>query len=983
MTVDITTWLTEIGLEKYASAFMENEIQVSDVAHLSEDDLKELGLPLGPRRRLQAVVMSTASEQSAEPSNAREIPDTQYHEPNAGANADSDAQRRQLTVMFVDLVGSTDIARRVDIEDLRDVNRAYQKAASQAIAQFGGTVAKYMGDGILAYFGYPIAHENDAERAVHSGLAIVELVRGIEIKDNSGSALDLAVRVGIATGMVVVGDLIGEGTAQERSVVGETPNLAARVEAAASKNTVAVAPSTYRLTKNLFEYISLGERALKGFDDEVELWSALAHVEVQSRFQAMRAQALSPLVGRADEVALLNRRWSLAKDWEGHAVFLNGEPGIGKSRLTEAIREKVSSEPHHRLSFQCSPHHSSNPYYPFTSQLLHAAGAAASILHAMRLETIDASLHCADRAAVLSLFGRVDEAFVELTPNQRKQRIVEALVENIVALSRSAPVLCVVEDLHWADPSSLEVLDRLLLEIERNAVLCVATHRPEFKPRWVGQAGTTLLTLGRMGTRESRQLAEFALRSTGFSREMIETISERADGIPLFIEELTQSALETSGVLALPDAGGQGGDVTKAIPTTLLDTLMARLDRSPQAREIAQVAAVVGRDFDYALVEAVTDMPTASAREGMSHLMDTGLVQASGELSEARCRFKHALICDAAYGTLTRNRKRQLHGALARQLEQYTTDLGPAAPTVIAHHYGEAGLAETAISWFEKAGRAAMAQSAFVEAGAIYERAISLCADLESEDDKIRVEFELQTTLGLVYSTTHGYASKQTETAYLRAADLSEELQSDREMFRIQLGLRTFYQVSGRGNEALRTAHRCLEIAERSNDELLLVQAHVALGHTYCVQADFGDANYHLTESEKRYDPNQHAEHLGLYGLDPGVFGHGIHALTSWLQGRTNSSRLEIKNARELSVALGHVPSIEQAWNAAGHYFLFGGRFSEARDAIAEAQAIANKHGFAMRIAMGNIIDCAARQGDGGRIGVTSRKVVWLFPEQL
>ncbi|MEM8975725.1 MAG: AAA family ATPase [Pseudomonadota bacterium] len=964
MTNDIRSWLSTIGLEKFADAFEENEVLVSDLPHLSEDDLQDLGLPLGPRRRLQSAVSAINTDQDDKPSSESEATVTADSETGAQVATDSDAQHRQLTIMFVDLVGSTNIARRVDVEDLRDVNRAYQEAATREIASYSGTVAKYMGDGILAYFGYPIAHENDAERAVHAGLAIVEAVRDLDVRDTSGESLELAVRIGIATGMVIVGDLIGEGPAQERSVVGETPNLAARVEAAARQNTVVVAPSTYRLTRNLFEYNTMGKHVLKGFNEKVELWHARKQANVHSRFHALRSQVLSPLIGRSDEIALLRRRWSMAATGEGHAVILSGEPGIGKSRLTEAIRGEVNSEPHHLLSLQCSPHHSNNPYYPLISQLERTADGSETDTQQKSQQRILESLSCADRIAILSLFGAEDAELSALPPVQRKERILNALVDNILVSSRSSPVLCIIEDVHWADASSLEVLDRLIQAIENEAVLCVVTHRPEFKPRWIGQAGTTLLTLGRMGTRESRQLAEFAFRNSDISQDIIEKISERADGIPLFIEELTQSALEPSGALLNSDPIRQNRVNSNTIPATLLDTLMARLDRSPEAREIAQVASVIGRDFDYSLVETVSSEPPRRVLEGMNQLIDTGLVQATGDLPNAKCRFKHALICDAAYGTLTRDRKKQLHGTLAKQLERVSVETGSTQPVVIAQHYGEAGLVANAISWFENAGQAAISQSAFEEAEAIYQKAVSLCGELIDQDERAEIEFKLQTTLGLIYSTTHGYASTQTEAAYLRAAELSELLKSDRQMFRIQLGLRTFYQVSGRGKEALSSAQRCLDIAKHANDELFLVQAHVALGHTYCVQANFPLAHHHLNEAESRYDPDQHTDHLGLYGLDPGVFGHGIHALISWFLGQTTYAASHIDNAKELSTRLEHMPSVEQAWNAAAHCYLFGRRYVDAMDAITEALAIANRHGFAMRIAMGKVIECAARQGE-------------------
>lgn len=966
MPSDIDAWLKQFGLEKYAPAFVENEVGVADLAHLSDDDLKDLGLPLGPRRRIQAVI---SDERIAEPADetGTQPPNARLETPGPLGSM-SDAQRRQITVMFVDLVGSTQLARQIELEDLNHVNRAYQAAATEAIQRYGGNVAKYMGDGLLAYFGYPVAHEDDAERSVRAGLDLVEAVKSLDLSDKIGNEAKLSVRVGIATGMVVVGDLIGEGLATERSVLGETPNMAARIEAAAQPNTVAVSPSTYTLTSGVFEYASLGEHALKGFEDKIALWQAASVREGTSRFKATRARHATPLVGRDDELALLVRRWRSAADGVGHAVLLSGEPGIGKSRLAAAFRAEIATMHHIRLMFQCSPHHTNSPFHPFIEQLSHASGLRGDAAIGEKRSRVEQLLRRVtdtsdeDVSAVLSLLNIEEGSDPDLSAQARKARLIAALTKQFHGLSREAPVLCLIEDVHWSDASTLEVLDHLLAEIETTAALILITARPEFEPPWAGQPCTTLLTLGRMGARDSRQLVTETVHSTSLPQEAINAIAERADGNPLFIEELTQAAVERATIEHnATETNRVPSGSNPSIPATLLDSLVARLDRSPAAREVAQVASIIGRDFEYAVLNAIADLSHDQISLGINQLVDSSLIQLRGNLPDAECRFKHALIRDAAYGTLTRDRRQRLHETLARHLDSGDIAvLTVSQPEVIAYHYAEADLNEKAIQWYEEASRQAVDQSAFNEAAVNLQKAASLSLKIIDEAARIRTEFNLQVALGRVLGAAHGYGSEEAEAAFLRAYELSKAIDSEEDRFRVLIGLRSLNHLRGRLLQAADFGEHCLEIAEHSQQPILLSQAHIALAHTRCFQGNFSLADVHLEACANSYSSDQHAAHLNITGLDAGVFGAALHAWVNWFGGQLSNASDSMDRAEVLSAEVGHAQSREHVLSTAAQCYLFGERYEDALKTISAALALAEKYGFEMRIAMGRIVEYIA-----------------------
>jgi class 3 adenylate cyclase len=654
----IAEWLASIGLEEYAQRFAENAIDLSVVRDLTEQDLKDLGVLLGHRRKMLRAIA--------------ELKGAVLITPQTGAKLvpRDDAERRQLTVMFCDLVGSSALSARLDPEDLRRVIGAYHICIAEVIGQYEGIIARYMGDGVLAYFGYPQAHEDDAEQATRAGLALVDAVANLQ----TDIGAELQVRIGIATGTVVVGDLIGEGAAQEQAVVGETPNLAARLQTLAEPGTVLISASTHRLTGGNFEYRDLGPVTLKGWGETLPAWQVLGTSGVESRFEAQHQTRLTPLIGRDEEIDLLLRRWRYAAQGEGCAVVLSGDPGIGKSHIARALQERLQAEPHITLRYFCSAHHTISALFPFISQLERAALFERSDSPTQKFAKLEALLaqsaadadHVAVLANLLSLPPNDRYRLPELSPQNRKEKTFAALLAQLDGLAAREPVLLIFEDVHWIDPTSRELLTVTLERVPRLRVLLLITARPEFTPPWPGHAHVTTLLLTRLSRRDGAALIERVTAGKTLPEEVMNQILARTDGVPLFVEELTKTVLET-GLLQERD----GHYVlnrplpSMAIPMTLHASLMARLDRLAPVREVAQIGAVVGREFSYELLNAVAGLPIERLEEALGQLVRSELVFCRGEVPHAVYTFKHTLVRDAAYSGLLKSRRAEVHAAIA------------------------------------------------------------------------------------------------------------------------------------------------------------------------------------------------------------------------------------------------------------------------------------------------------------------------------
>jgi class 3 adenylate cyclase len=717
--MDVAAWLQGLGLERYVPAFRDNEIDWEVLPKLTSEDLREIGVAaIGHRRKLLGAIAALGAAAPAVTVTAVA--------PRAPAQVD--AERRQLTVMFCDLVGSTELSARLDPEDLREVIAAYHGAVSDVVAEFDGFVGRYMGDGVLVYFGYPRAHEDDAERAVRAGLGMIDAVGRLDVE-----SVELHARVGVATGLVVVGDLIGEAPARERSVVGETPNLAARLQSLAEPDAVVIAQGTRRLVGNLFEYRDLGAVQLKGIAAPVPVWQVLRPSAVASRFEALHGPALIRLVDRDEEIDLLLRRWARAKAGEGRVVLVSGEAGLGKSRITAELEDRLRAEPHIRLRYFCSPYNQDSALFPFIDQLGRAAGFAPDDPPSAKLEKLEALLARAEPldedpaflADLLSLPASERHPLPNLSPQRKKERTLEALIRQLEGLARQQPVVMVFEDAHWIDPTSRELLDLTVERVRSLPVLLIVTFRSEFQPPWTGQPQVTTLALNRLLQHDRSVLVAQIAGGKALPDEVADQIINRTDGMPLFIEELTKSVLE-SGLLreernryvldgALPPF---------AIPTTLQDSLMARLDRLSSVRRVAQIGAAIGREFPFPLLRTVSGLAEDELKSVLARLVSSELVFQPGVLPDAVYAFKHSLVQDAAHGSLLRGTRQQLHAQIAEALEAGTPEVMDKQPELLARHYTEAGLVEKSVTCWGKAAHMSVARSAMAEAAAQFYKAL-------------------------------------------------------------------------------------------------------------------------------------------------------------------------------------------------------------------------------------------------------------------
>jgi class 3 adenylate cyclase/predicted ATPase len=745
--MDVVVWLRSLGLGRYETAFRENDIDETVLPSLTHETLKDLGVTsVGHRLKLIDAIAALRSDASGK---TRSV-DATTTSSAPSASPEDRAERRQVTVMFSDLVGSTALSARMDPEDLREVISAYQKCVSETVQRFGGFVAKYMGDGVLVYFGYPQAHEDDAERAVRAGLELVAAVSGRK------THAALQTRVGIATGLVVVGDLIGSGEAQERGIVGETPNLAARLQGVAEPNSVVIAESTRKLLGNLFELQDLGAQDLKGIAGPMRAWAALRPASVEGRFEAFHASGLTELVGREEELDLLLRRWSKAKAGEGQVVLLSGEPGIGKSRLTAALLERLADEPHTRLRYFCSPQHTDSALYPIRSQMERAAGFTHDDNTQAKLDKLDALLaksftppqEAALFADMLSLPNGGRYPTLEPDPQMRRQKTLEALTAQLQALAQAKPVLMIFEDMHWIDPTSLEAVGRMVDRLRDLGVLLIVTYRPEFEPPWIGRPHVTALTLNRFGEHEIIAMIDRVTGNKALPESVRQDIMERTDGVPLFVEEMTKAVLEAESEGEAQRTTAAVPSPALAVPASLHASLMSRLDRLGAAKEVAQIGSAIGREFSHALLASVVNKPEPELRSALDRLTAAGLLFRQGVPPRASYLFKHALVRDAAYGTLLREPRRALHARIAETLESEFAEIADNQPELLARHCTEAELIEKAAGLWGKAGQKSLARAALLEGKEQLKRALDQIATLPATLALRREEIKLQVAFG-------------------------------------------------------------------------------------------------------------------------------------------------------------------------------------------------------------------------------------------
>jgi class 3 adenylate cyclase/tetratricopeptide (TPR) repeat protein len=855
--MDIGAWLKGLGLGRYEAVFRDNEIDTNVLTELTEQHLSDLGVALGHRLKiLRAIREQHGSE--PQPQDA--------------------ADRRQLTVMFCDLVDSTGLTAQLDPEDMADLMRAFQRTVAAAVIRFDGHVARWLGDGATVYFGYPRAHEDAAERAVRAAVALIAAVRQLRCE----RGVDLRLRIGISTGLVIVGELIGEGEARERGVVGDTPNLASRLQALAEPDTVVVSETTRRLLGRAFELTSLGSHQLKGFKAPVPAWSVVREIESVTRFEASRSEAMTPLVGREHEVGILLDRWRLAKTREGQVATLSGEAGIGKSRVLAALREDIGDETLMVLRYQCSPHHINDAFYPVIGQIWRGAGFVTGEAPAVRLQKLELMISRSRLdpgetvpylASLLSIPTEGRYPALDMAPEEVKERTSAAMIAVVVAIAETVPVLMLIEDTHWIDPTSLEVLGRLVERTAHLPVLTVLTFRPEFTaPAWLNRANVTALSLNRFGRSQVVTMIEQITAKKTLPDEVLNQIAEKTDGVPLFVEELTKSVLE-SGLLREENGGYILATALTplAIPSTLHDSLTARLDRLSPIKEIAQIGAAIGREFPYDLLEAVSPLKGEALQHALLQLVEAELIHERGTAPMTSYIFKHALVQDTAYISLLRGRRQRIHADIAEALKQRAAT-EESVPAVIAHHFTEAGLPEAAASYWLAAAEQALSQSAPVEAehhastGLVQVSRIALGAARDS------LELGLLVARANALIPLKSMSASETFEAFTRAKEaLDKAGGTDLQRVSILYGLCTGNTLRARMVPAFDLARQIIESAERLDEPTYYLVGYRLLGTLQFYAGQNRDALASLQKGGQYRDPKRQRALSYRFGWDPSL----------------------------------------------------------------------------------------------------------------
>ena len=904
--------------------------------------LKDIGISsAGHRLRIRNAIAKLGTQ----------VKNESAHGPLTAAGETS-AERRQVTVMFSDLVGSTALSARMDPEDLREVISAYQTCVAETVGRLGGFIAKFMGDGVLVYFGYPHAHEDDAERAVRAGLKLVAAVGDLK------THAPLQTRVGIATGLVVVGDLIGSGASQEQAIVGETPNLAARLQGIAEPNSVVVAESTRKLVGNLFELEDLEAQELKGIAAPVRAWAALRPSSVESRFDALHASGVTALVGREEELELLMRRWSKAKTGEGQVLLLSGEPGIGKSRLTAALMERLANEPHTRSRYFCSPQHTDSALYPIISQMERAAGFTHDDNTQAKLDKLDALLaksltppqDAALLADMLSLPNDGRYPTLELDPQQRRQKTLEALTAQLEALAQAKPVLMIFEDVHWIDPTSLEAVGRTVDRLRTLGMLLIVTYRPEFEPPWIGRPYVTALTLNRLGEREITAMIDRVTGNKALPESIRQDIIERTDGVPLFVEEMTKAVLEAESEGEAQRTTAAVPSPALAVPASLHASLMARLDRLGPAKEVAQIGSAIGREFSHALLASVVSKPETELGSALDRLTAAGLLFRQGVPPRASYLFKHALVQDAAYGTLLREPRRAMHARIAEALESGFADIAKNQPELLARHCTEAGQIEKAANLWGEAGQRSLERSALVEATAHFAQGLDLIARLPATPALRREQIKLQVALITPLMIIKGYGAPETQVAVERARLLIEQAEALGEppedpllLFSVLYGFWYANLATFNGDVACDLAAQFLALAEKQRATIPLMVGHRLAGTASLITGDIVDGRAHYDQALALYDPAKHRWLATRFGQDIRVMVLSFRSIVLWMLGYPEAALADVdqvvKDAREI----GHAPSLIYALAGTSLTHLLVGNYASANAQTDEAVAMAEE----------------------------------------
>lgn len=894
MSVHLRAWLENIGLGKYADKFAENDIDFQVLPDLSDQDLVDLGVSLGHRRLLLKKAAALPAVDS----------DGSSSQPTAVIQK---GETRQLTVMFCDLVGSTELSTRVDPQELGEIVAEYRACCEKAVTQFGGTIAQFMGDGVLVYFGYPMADEHDPERAIRAGHEVIRSVRELKVEHD----FEPHTRVGIATGQVVVGGGVSNSViAQEQTAFGQTPNLAARLQGLAESDEVVISEVTRRLVGGLFEYIDLGVHSLKGFDVPVVAWRVGREVTVESRFAATHSTTdIMPMVGRQKEIDWFLEQWELVKAAKGRAIFLVGEAGIGKSRLTHELQSLMGEQQSSLLRFYCAPHQLSSALFPMISYLERAAGLTDSDSPAARLDKLEALLvgmggNVAEIAPLFcELLSIPDEGrytLLNLSPQRQKERTLaafEALIRS--AAQHGHPALVIFEDLHWVDPTTLELLQRLVDRVQSLPILLLLTSRPEeFDLQRFDADFITTIELKRLNTDQVENLATGLAGQSGIPPDVLRQIVEKTDGVPLFVEELTKTAL---------DAHSAGDLQELVLPCTLRQSLSARIDDLGSAKPLLQLCSLLGDSIDYRLLQAVS--PTQhdeSLQAGLGFIVASEILSQNGVPPDSTYTFRHVLLQEQAYHSLAPVSRATLHRQIAEILERDFPDTVSRRPHELARHHEMAGRTDVAVNYWLTACRKSIDSFANLEAISQAERGLGLLGDLPHTAKTDAIRIALSSSLGKALMATRGYADPGVRSNFGTALELCEKLGDSPQMFEVLVGLWMYYVISGQFDAGNDIAQRLLRIAEASEQNTQLVQALYCLGFTQYYRGDFSASERHLRRALAAEKPDLDYAVHSPSGDDTRVHVRCALAHVLWHLGRPKSSQKFAVDALEMAAGPNH-----------------------------------------------------------------------------
>lgn len=826
------------------------------------------------------------------------------------SEAAREAERRNLTVMFCDLVGSVALSTELDAEDLRDLIRAYQQTCASAIARYDGHIAQYLGDGVLAYFGYPVAHEDDARRAVHAALDAVESLAPLAARWHREAGVTLRVRVGVHSGQAVVGEMGAAGHSQMLAT-GETPNIAARIQGLAEPNTIVISEATQNLVRGYFRLDPLMRRPVEGIGQPLALFRVIGRTGASTRLAAVGDESLLPFVGRGALVDELQQRWSAAVAGQGHAVMLQGEPGMGKSRVVRALRERLALPPSAVVELQCSPYQQSSAFAPMIETLERAFGLVREHSPAERGAALAAALAVVPSSNppetltllsdLLSVERPPGHADLGVTPQRQRRRTIELLMELLLQRARRQPLLLVVEDMHWADPSTLDVVDEIVQRASEAALLVVMTHRPEFVPAWARAAGVTQVTVGALENEAAAAIVRNVNSGRPLPGGLMQLVLARAEGNPLYLEEITRVVLDAGAMHEEPL------DAERSIPATVQESLAARIDRLGPAKPIAQLAAALGRQFSYELLRVMADMVPTGLEHALEHLVSENLLVQQGTPPQADYSFKHALLRDAAYQSLLRSRRREIHATIARTLVERFPQTCEAQPEVAARHYTEAGDSAEAITLWRKAGERAMARSAQAEAAAHFGQALALVRKLPAGPERTQAELGLLMTLGPLQMATRGYADPSVAQTYREAREICNAIGEAPQLVPVLFGLWAYHVVGGDLRIALYLGDQILrQLQDAGDDGGLLLEAQVVRGVTQYFRGDFEDACATLRAGIALYDPARHRAHAQVFGQEPGMALHIYLAKALAVVGDATGAAVHAREAARIAEETGH-----------------------------------------------------------------------------